>query len=95
MKKIFIFGATAAALVCAVVLGIKSHCANNDTLFYANLEALTNPEDDGGSVEYGNGNYNICYSESRVRSGYTYYDCGSCTKIYDEQGRGIYSKCFY
>ncbi len=41
------------------------------------------------------GEYHICYSESRVKVGYTYYDCGSCpTKVYDEKGRGNVSKCF-
>lgn len=40
------------------------------------------------------GDHVICYYESRVRVGHTYYDCGSCTKIYDEQGRGNYSKCW-
>lgn len=53
-----------------------------------NVEALTAGE--------GNENYNICYSESKVAKGHTYHDCGDCpTKIYDEKGKGTYSKCFY
>jgi hypothetical protein len=35
----------------------------------------------------------VCYWESKVRTGYTYYDCGSCKKVYDEEGRGKASKC--
>ncbi len=54
-----------------------------------NVEALTNGEE-------GSGNYNICYSESKVAKGRTYYNCGDCpNKIYDEKGIGSYSKCFY
>jgi len=46
-------------------------------------------------TDVGGGNYHICYSESRVKVGYTYYDCGNCpTKVYDEKGRGSVSKCF-
>jgi len=51
-----------------------------------NIEALTEGES-------GN-NYVICYYESRVVKGYTYYDCGTCSQVYDEKGRGTYSKCF-
>lgn len=54
---------------------------------FQNVEALTSGEDLT--------NYNICYSKSVVRKGHTYYDCGSCKKIYDENGKGTYSKCFY
>jgi len=52
-----------------------------------NVEALTAGE--------GSENYNTCYSESKVAKGYTYIDCGSCQKVYDEKGRGPVSKCFY
>ena len=52
-----------------------------------NIEALT-------AGESGR-NYNICYSESKVVKGYTYYDCGNCQKVYDEKGKDNYSKCFY
>lgn len=38
--------------------------------------------------------YIICYSESKVVTGYTYYDCNSCKKVYDEKGKGGKSKCF-
>jgi hypothetical protein len=46
------------------------------------------------SLEPGGGSYKICYFNSKVRTGFTYYDCGSCTKVYDEQGKGSYSKCW-
>lgn len=58
-----------------------------DVLLNENVEALTNGEN-GQS-------YHICYFESKIVKGYTYYDCGDCpTKVYDEKGRGTYSKCF-
>lgn len=41
------------------------------------------------------GNEVYCYSESRVKIGYTYYDCGPCDKVYDEEGRGDRLKCIY
>ena len=59
--------------------------SERDDLFLANVEALSQ----GESL-----NYNICYSSSKVVVGYTYYDCGSCEKVYDEKGKGKYSKCF-
>jgi hypothetical protein len=46
------------------------------------------------SLEPGDTSYNICFYQSKVRTGYTYYDCGSCSRIYDEQGKGTYSKCW-
>lgn len=55
-----------------------------------NIEALASGEKTPSSQ------YNICYSESKVKVGYTYYNCGDCpTKVYDEQGKGRYTKCFY
>lgn len=66
--------------------GIKTDVAK--LMLDENVEALTAGE--------GGGNYNICYSESKVLRGYTYYNCGDCpTKVYDEKGKGNYSKCFY
>jgi len=56
-------------------------------LVLSNMEALAS------SSEGGN-NYKICYYESVTKIGYTYYDCGSCEKVYDEKGKGSYSKCF-
>lgn len=36
----------------------------------------------------------ICYYESKVKVGFSYYDCGSCTKVYDEEAKGKPSKCW-
>lgn len=66
---------------------LKPEKSSVDLILDANIEALTQTENSSQS-------YNICYSSSRVRIGYTYYDCGSCTKYYDEKGLGTYSKCF-
>lgn len=60
----------------------------NDILF-ANIEALSNDGEDGTK------GYSICYYGSKVVVGYTYYDCVTCKKVYDEKGRGHYSKCFH
>lgn len=58
-------------------------------LTLANVEAIASNESSGT-------NYNLCYSQSKVVKGRTYYDCGNCTKkIYDERGKGTYTKCFY
>ena len=60
-------------------------------LTLANIEAMAYID-----TELGGQSYVICYSESRVKKGYTYYDCAKCPeKIYDEQGKGLYSKCFF
>lgn len=90
MKK-KIYGAIAIAAV-AVVITFTVNVNTNANEYYSSIslstiEALAN--DEGGT------NYNICYSESRVRTGYTYYDCQECTKVYDEKGKGSQSKCFY
>ncbi|MGN0068990.1 MAG: hypothetical protein ACI350_04600, partial [Prevotella sp.] len=59
----------------------------DENMFDLNVEALADGE--------GSGSYSICYSESRVTKGYTYIDCSTCQKVYDEKGKGDYSKCFY
>lgn len=76
-----------ALLAAAVSASVYVNNGRNpmDDLFSANVEALARNE---------GGNYKICYYESVVRVGYTYYDCGTCEKIYDEKGRGSISKCF-
>jgi len=81
-----------AAVSISVVALANAHFANKSesslsALNMANVEALADGESGGG-------NYNLCRSESKVRAGYTYYDCGSCAKVYDEQGKGATSKCF-
>ena len=86
-KKIILFAAGAVLLAASAITFASVNKSNDpmDDLFKANVEALARNE---------SGNYRICYSESVVRKGYTYYDCGTCTKIYDEKGRGQYSKCW-
>lgn len=87
MKKTM-FLAAGAVLVAAAVSAsvyVNSGRSSMDDLFNTNVEALARNE---------SGNYKICYYESVVRVGYTYYDCGTCEKIYDEKGRGRISKCF-
>ena len=60
-------------------------------LLNANIEALAQDETDQG--ESGNQGI-VCQSKSKVKPGCTYYDCGPCIKVYNEEGRGNYSKCF-
>lgn len=93
MKKSVFLGlttgvATIAATVCITVSSVNNTSEMSD-LMTKNLEALSQGE--GGSV----GNYNLCYSKSKVKQGATYYDCGSCKKVYDEEARGTVSKCFF
>ena len=75
----------------AVFTNYRTAEIKNDTaelMLDENVEALT-----AGEV---NVNYHICYHESRIVKGRTYYDCGNClTKVYDEKGIGTYSKCFF
>lgn len=89
MKK-KIVGAFILAIACmGIVWGQffyeKNSVENN--LMLANVEALASGDVDSD-------NYIICYSESKVVTGYTYYDCNSCKKVYDEKGKGGKSKCF-
>ncbi len=42
----------------------------------------------------GSNSYTICYYSSRVKVGYTYYDCQKCTKETDEMGKRNPSKCY-
>ena len=89
-KKVFLMLPCIAALAIAIVVGKKTyelHAYETNSLLMQNVEALSSSGDAPG-------NYNICYSESRVAKGHTYYDCGSCDKVYDEKGKGTYSKCF-
>lgn len=53
-----------------------------------NVEALADNDQSGSR-------YRICYNRSRVKTGYTYYDCGTCQKVYDEKGKDSESKFFY
>lgn len=87
MKKFFF-----CALVGAIgFAGAKTyeHSQENISkgLLLQNVEALSESENSG--------KYSICYYESVVRKARTYYDCVSCEKIYDEMGKGTYSKCSY
>jgi len=83
--KITLGGALAVTAAMGVQMASSNKTASN--LFMQNVEALASGE--SGS------NYNICYSQSKVMVGRTYYDCGTCAKVYDEKGVGNPSKCFY
>lgn len=88
-KKIFKVALLASLTVCTTI-GITS--ANRDkgsimNIVFANIEALASSSEGGD-------NYKLCYSTSKVKRGCTYYDCGSCQKVYDEKGTGTVTKCF-
>ncbi|HTO15417.1 MAG TPA: hypothetical protein VLZ83_06585 [Edaphocola sp.] len=91
MKKKVIFAVATGLFALAMVFNmnvLQSNSAGD-----VSLESITVMAQAGGES---GGGYNICYYESRVRTGYTYYNCSTCnTKIYDEKGKGSYSKCFY
>lgn len=90
MKKKILAIPIIAVLVCiAGFVGKSSAKTDRERALDENIEALAD-EENTGSVT----NYRICYSESKVATGYTYYDCGSCQKVYDEKGKGSKSKCF-
>ena len=88
-KKIFMPLLGAVVLGMSAYAGYRTYDAYNGVsesdLLLANAEALADDESP---------KHRVCYWESKVRIGYTYYDCGSCDKIYDEQGKGSISKCF-
>ncbi|CEN42684.1 hypothetical protein CCAND95_130051 [Capnocytophaga canis] len=90
MKSLLVIG-----IVATDGYGINQSI-NKDTtelneLTLANLEALADGENGGAGTRY-----KICYNESVVKVGFTYYDCSNCKiKVYDEKGRGRVSKCFY
>lgn len=90
MKKRIIKLGVCLSVVVLATIGVKM--ANSEQIssirfVFSNMEALAD-DDEGGK------NYRICYHESVVKTGYTYYDCGTCSKVYDEKGKGSYSKCF-
>lgn len=83
MKKIFILGIVFLSLLLTGLSRVKA--SKENTLLMNNIEVLASPEGSGNTVD--------CYSESKVVVGRTYYDCGSCEKVRDEQGKGSKSKC--
>lgn len=88
MKKTKIFCAIVVlALVCSV-LRVNYKTSREFRCLLENVEALAGNDQSSG-------NYRICYSKSKVSAGYTYYDCGTCQKVYDEKPKGDQSKCFY
>lgn len=90
MKKNFFVISAFVILACAASLvGNQSERTDSEKTFDENVEALADEENTGSGT-----NYRICYSESKVVTGYTYYDCGTCQKVYDEKGKGNKSKCF-
>ena len=88
-KKLFsIVGAVLTMVAVLTFVYVKDNANNNNEIFNANVDALADEEDfapDGST---------ICYYESKVKVGHTYYDCQTCTKIYNEKGKGTYTKCF-
>ena len=76
----------AVVVLAAASVAVMVNAGKPDSFFEANVEAWADDESAAGYV--------ICYSESVVKVGYTYYDCGTCEKVYDEKGRGNYTKCF-
>ena len=87
-SKIFFFCALVGAIGFAGAKTYERSQKNvSKDLLLQNVEALSESE----NLE----KYHICYYESVVKKGRTYYDCGSCKKVYDEKGKGTYSKCFY
>ena len=90
MKKFYFSGAVVFAALLIFMLSWKNSMNSQKTLSLVmqNVEALSEGDVSGS-------NYHICFHRSKVMVGRTYYDCGSCVKVYDEDGRGKYSKCFY
>lgn len=90
-KKVFKMLPCIAAVGIAVFIGKKyydSHVSEANGLLMQNVAALSS----GEAAQ----RYNLCYFESKVVKGRTYYDCVNCqTKVYDEKGVGTVSKCFY
>ena len=92
MKKKLIFaGAVVLMAAAAVTAYMANYRPDPFDLLNANIEALAQDETDQG--ESGNQGI-VCQSKSKVKPGCTYYDCGPCIKVYNEEGRGNYSKCF-
>ena len=89
MKKKVIIVTCVMALLVANFIHAKGSDIENRSTLDENVEALA----DDGDTFIPDLNYSICYSESKVLIGYTYYDCGTCKKVYDEKGKGRYSKC--
>ena len=90
-KKGFLMLSCIAAVAIATFVGKKtfeSHAYETSSLMMQNVAALSS--NDNASQRY-----HLCYYESKVSKGRTYYDCGPCEKVYDEKGVGTVSKCFY
>ncbi|MBO5313874.1 MAG: hypothetical protein J6A70_01130 [Prevotella sp.] len=84
-KTLFCFLIGAVGFVGLKAFEHSNQNYSTDLLLH-NVEALSGDENLT--------NYNICYSESVVRKAHTYYSCDPCVKVYDEKGKGAYSKCF-
>lgn len=82
-KKVFL----AAVAVCGAAVSIFAFngAGDDNALLMQNIESLARNESQ---------DYHICYYESTVQVGRTYYDCGSCEKVQDEKGKGSYTKCY-
>lgn len=87
-RKMLLATILIVASLCVVSYSSQKNQENDSKVFLENVEALTERAEEGGSDGI------ICYYSSKVSIGYTYYDCGTCKKVYDEKGKGSYSKCF-
>ena len=93
MKKKLIFaGAVVLMAAAAVTAYMANYRPDPFDLLNANIEVLAQDEslDPGESGNQGI----VCQFKSKVKPGCTYYDCGPCIKVYNEEDRGNYSKCF-
>ena len=91
MKKKILVLPCIAAVAIATFVGTKTlgtNASESNPLLSRNVEALAS-----ASSESANSNPTICYPESKVAKSHTYYDCRTCEKVYDEKGKGKYSKC--
>jgi hypothetical protein len=86
MKKKILGGIALLAIAVVAAWNVNLSSQSNDLsdISLANVEALAS-ESGGNAVD--------CYSESKSKSGSTYYDCGNCTKQYNSEGKGSQRTC--
>ena len=75
----------ASLLSVCVLLIISTIIASAGTSANQNAFALESASSSENTVD--------CFSQSRAKSGATYYDCGKCTKEYNAKGTGNMRTC--